>query len=637
MAKFEYQPALDGVRALAVAAVLGFHLDVSWMTGGYLGVSVFFTLSGFLITSLLLVEHGQKGYVDLPGFYQRRARRLVPAGLFVLALVCVGVATKLIDAPSTFRRQVIGAVLQVLNWVQLFSKQSYADLFRAPSPIVHYWSLGIEEQFYVIWPLLLVVILRLLRRYAAPERLLAVTSGLWAICAVSAPLTARWWSNDAAYYATWARAPEVLSGAVLAVLLSRRTLPRWCAWLAPLAVGGMAVLVVVTPAGHGWAFAGGLPLFSLLSLLLVAGLQVPSPVTRALSFRPLVWVGGISYGLYLFHWPLFQLLDEDRTGLHGVALAAVRLAVTFAAATVSYYALEHPIRTRQVLPSVRALTATLAGAVMVVAVLAFSVDVPVAQEAGGPTIITAATTVPPATTSGGGSTPSTGGASTTTPPPTVMAVFGDSVPAWLIRDGAAGFTHSDVVLVNGTIPGCDGVVNMPPVRSGLGNIVDVPADCQPWDTWYPKVLDEKAAEVGAPVTVALLVVGTKAALDRQVDGGWTGPCDTLDWYVSDIEARVDWLRSRGITPVFAMPPRLGGKSLFIMPRDHPQRVACERAALQQMVERDHVLTVDLDPELCPNDDCDAIRNNDGIHVDPPYAAEVLNWLVGEALRLVRSG
>ncbi len=163
----EYQPALDGVRALAVVAVLLFHGGVSWLTGGYLGVSVFFTLSGFLITTLLVRETATSGRVDAGRFYARRARRLLPASLVCIAAVCVLAAAGAFKGVSGLRRDVLGALLQVFNWVKLGSGQSYADLTTAASglrhPLDHYWSLSIEEQFYWVWPVAVLGLVRLSR------------------------------------------------------------------------------------------------------------------------------------------------------------------------------------------------------------------------------------------------------------------------------------------------------------------------------------------------------------------------------------------------------------------------------------------------------------------------------------------
>jgi len=167
-----YQPALDGVRALAVAAVLAFHGGASWMTGGYVGVSVFFTLSGYLITSLLLAEHDSTGTVALGPFYARRMKRLLPASLVCLALVLGAAALGAFDSVTTLRRDSLGALLQVANWVKLFGDASYADLTNATlgrvGPLEHYWSLAIEEQFYWVWPLVVRAVLRRTTRPLGP-------------------------------------------------------------------------------------------------------------------------------------------------------------------------------------------------------------------------------------------------------------------------------------------------------------------------------------------------------------------------------------------------------------------------------------------------------------------------------------
>ncbi len=633
---FGYQPALDGVRALAVMAVLGFHLGIGWLSGGYLGVSVFFTLSGFLITSLLLREHGGSGRVDLPAFYQRRARRLIPAGLLVLGLVCIAGAADLFELRSTFRRDVLASMFQVLNWVQLIGNQSYADLFTSPSPVTHYWSLGVEEQFYVLWPFLLVLLLRFLHRRAAMERLLSALVVLWVLSAIAAPLTARWWSHDAAYYATWARASEVMSGAVLAALLVRRRPSTWWAFLAPLALAIMAVAVVLTPAGHGWAFAGGLPLFGVVSALLVAGLQTPGLYQWVLSARPLVWIGRLSYGIYLFHWPVFVILDEPRTGLDGLPLVALRLAVTMALAVASYYLLEHPVRIRRVLPSARRLTTALGAGVLVVGALAVTSDVPVAASpAAIPTIVTAASsTVPTATSASAGVGPTettASGPASTVPRPVALALLGDSVPAWLVRDGAPGFTRADAAVVNGAREACDAMIDMPVARDKFGTELRPPKDCEEWDTWYPKVIDQMGPISGHPIDVAVLMIGQAPVLDHLVDGRWVAPCDSIEWYLTDVQLRVESLRERGLPVVFVLPARLGERSQFSVPPDFEARMNCIRAALVPFAERLQLPTVDLDPVLCPANDCNALRTRDGVHVDPDRAPEVLDWLVGAVL------
>jgi peptidoglycan/LPS O-acetylase OafA/YrhL len=346
--RFAYQPALDGVRAVAVAMVLVFHGGFGWMTGGYVGVSVFFTLSGYLITSLALVEHEQTGRLDVRAFYARRVRRLMPASLLCLVAVIVLAVAGVFAGVEHLRRDVWAAVVPVYNWVSLAGGKSYSELVAAvaepASPLDHYWSLAIEEQFYWVWPLALIGVLRLHRRGR-----LVVVGGLFAVGAAAAPVIHEVWGPDAAYWATPARLGEILIGALLAVLFHGRAvdgagLPRAVRWLAP---AGLAVVVwaaVTWPAGSGPAYTGWLPVFALASAALIAGLQVDSPLRRLLSVRPLVLAGVISYGVYLFHWPVYAVVDGERTGLDGATLFALRVSVTIAVAALSFLLLERPIR-----------------------------------------------------------------------------------------------------------------------------------------------------------------------------------------------------------------------------------------------------------------------------------------------------
>jgi peptidoglycan/LPS O-acetylase OafA/YrhL len=369
--RFAYQPALDGVRALAVAMVLVFHAGFGWMSGGYVGVSVFFTLSGYLITSLALVEHERTGAFDGRAFYARRIRRLLPASVLCLVIVVALAAGGLFAGVDHLRRDVWAAIIPVYNWVLLAGGRSYADLVAGvgdpASPLDHYWSLAIEEQFYWVWPLVLVGLFTLRRR----ARLVAVAT-LVAAAGIAAPLIHRLWGPDATYWATPARLGEILAGALIAVLLHRPAiaaggLPSVVQWLAP---AGLAVIVwaaVTWPADSGPAYAGWLPLFALASGALIVGLQVDSPLRRILSIRPIVFVGVISYGIYLFHWPTYAVLDRQRTGLDGAALFSVRVAVTLAVAALSFFLLERPIRLARPLRWRTTATAALASGAVVIA------------------------------------------------------------------------------------------------------------------------------------------------------------------------------------------------------------------------------------------------------------------------------
>ena len=371
-ARIAYQPALDGVRAIAVTMVLLFHGGVSWMNGGYFGVSVFFTLSGFLITSLLCSEFSSTHRVAPGAFYVRRAKRLLPASIVCLSVVSIMASANAWTAANHVRRDLLGSLGQVANWVRLLAGESYVDAQSASagfrSPLDHYWSLAIEEQFYWVWPLAFWGLARWARRRNVS--LTSVVCVCTAVFAACAPLIAAVWGSDAAYWATPARAGEILLGALVAVLLSEGRV-RATRWMAPLGLALVLAFGFVLPAASGPAYSGGFPVLALASAMLLLGLQREGFVRSLLSWRPFVSLGRISYGVYLYHLPVFVFMTSQRTGLDGWALLASRFAVTLAIAITSYRLIEQPIRRATwagVRTAVSAATATAAVAVLVAAV-----------------------------------------------------------------------------------------------------------------------------------------------------------------------------------------------------------------------------------------------------------------------------
>jgi len=353
--------ALDGVRAVAVALVLLFHAGWSWMPAGYLGVSVFFTLSGFLITRLLLAEHASTQRIDLASFAARRLRRLLPASVLCLAAVVIARGAGAFAAVPALRRDIIGALTQSFNWVRLAGSSSYADLFAGASastvsPVEHFWSLAIEEQFYLIWPLVAFGLVR----YAGGNRRRVAwwIAGITLAFAVGAPLIATGMGPDAAYWSTPARLAEILVGATLAAAMHAGvTVPRRASLLAPPALATIVVASMLWPSGGGPAYGGWLPVFSLASAALITGVLVPGPVQRLLSRRPLVWLGGISYGLYLFHWPVYTVLRERGLVLDRPGPFALALVLTVGFAVASSRLVELPIRRTHAAPARTALIA----------------------------------------------------------------------------------------------------------------------------------------------------------------------------------------------------------------------------------------------------------------------------------------
>lgn len=348
--RLAYEPALDGVRALAVALVLVFHADLGVFTGGYVGVSVFFTLSGYLITRLLVIEHRSTGRISIVEFVDRRIRRLFPASMLCLVGVIVAARLGWFAEDLDLRRDVIGAALQVQNWVQLAGGDSYRELLEGgvgrASPLEHYWSLAIEEQFYWLWPVAAVVAFGW--RSGTVRR-----RALWAgfvVAAALAPVIAATWGPDAAYLATPARLSELLAGAVLAVFVddrARRDRPlgvRAAAGFTTVAIVAIVMVALLAPADGGPLFHGAFPVFSLASVLLILGTTTATPISRAMGARWLVAIGRVSYGLYLFHWPVYVVLDPVRTGLGDAELFVVRIVVTAALTIASYHLVERPVR-----------------------------------------------------------------------------------------------------------------------------------------------------------------------------------------------------------------------------------------------------------------------------------------------------
>jgi peptidoglycan/LPS O-acetylase OafA/YrhL len=339
---------LDGFRGVAVVIIMAFHADLPGTQGGYLGVSQFFTLSGFLITALLLRNHLGAGR-SLRSFWARRARRLMPAAYVALAgIVVFGATVATRQQLEALPGDILAAATWTANWRFVLNGQSYINLFAAPSPVQHFWSLAVEEQFYVVLPLAMLLLLRRTqsrRVIAASLALAAVASTAWMLL-----LYERGASIDRLYYGTDTRMAEFLTGAALAVVLMQRgatishRLRRYIAAASVVALGLTVWAWVSVPLQDSLMWRGGLLGFSLLSCtLILAVIADAGPVASVFSFKPLVAVGVISYGLYLYHWPIFLWLTEERTGLSLWPLFALRLAVTFVAAILSYRFIEQPM------------------------------------------------------------------------------------------------------------------------------------------------------------------------------------------------------------------------------------------------------------------------------------------------------
>ncbi len=346
-----YIPALDGLRAVAVLAVIAYHLGVPGLSGGLMGVTVFFVISGYIVTKILLVEFSRTGRIGFKDFYIRRAKRLLPA--IVLVIAATGTLCTLFNHVllTKMRPEVLPSLLFVNNWWQIFNDASYFENIGLPSPLTHFWSLAIEEQFYLVLPLTLLCVLKFGGRLGRRRNLAVMMLVLAGIFAVEMVLLFDPTQDPTrVYYGTDTRAFSLLIGAFVAVITtgSRRRLPR--GQREGLAVAGAVgvLLCLSLMAGDApFTYQGGMVLCSALTAMLIYGTlwKDSGLVAKALSARPLIWVGKRSYGLYLWHYPLVLLFtpangSDSTTWL----LMAAALACTFACAALSYRFVENPIR-----------------------------------------------------------------------------------------------------------------------------------------------------------------------------------------------------------------------------------------------------------------------------------------------------
>ncbi len=411
-----YLPGLDGVRALAVIGVLLYHADLTWMRGGFLGVDVFFVLSGFLITTLILEEFDRSGRIDFAKFYLGRARRLLPAVLLMLAVVSIAAALLYRDVASQVRADVVASMLYVNNWWYIFNDQSYFEFIGRPPLLKHLWSLAVEEQFYLVWPAVAFFVASRSGRRAVcvTALLLALLSTAWMVWLSVANGFPEFADPSRAYFGTDSHAMGLLVGAALATAWRpgrlRSDVPRG-ATVIITGVGLAALLAVVwffMVVGEftSWMYRGGFLALAVIVALLIAMATHPgAPLGRWLGTQPWRYVGQRSYGLYLWHWPIYMVTRPALdTPLDGVPLLVLRLGLTFGIAELSFRFFEMPIRrgaidrwvkawresdgverSRQSRHGLVAIASIVAGVVVVGAVLA-SAPAPTAAEGLAPDV-----------------------------------------------------------------------------------------------------------------------------------------------------------------------------------------------------------------------------------------------------------
>lgn len=332
---------------------MGYHADISWLAGGFLGVDVFFVLSGFLITSLLVVELEKSGRVNLLAFWGRRARRLLPAIVVVLLAVAI-YANWIAEALALpgIRSDSFATMGFVNNWRYATGGGSYFENFDIfTSPLRHTWSLAIEEQFYFVWPIVLLLGWKLTRRTGDPRRAMFFVAVIGALASAALMFALYLPEHDRArvYFGTDTRAQAVLIGAALALYAAWRKLPSFSSPMSRAVLTISCVVLAAMIVGVGdtssMLFYGGFLVAAVVAMIATAGAAQPGRFADVLSVDPLVAIGRLSYGLYLWHWPVFVAMRE--TNLRGLSLLVAEFAITFGCALASFVLVEQPIRTRR--------------------------------------------------------------------------------------------------------------------------------------------------------------------------------------------------------------------------------------------------------------------------------------------------
>jgi peptidoglycan/LPS O-acetylase OafA/YrhL len=584
-ARLPYQPALDGLRALAVIAVLVYHQ--SHLGGGFLGVDVFFVLSGFLITSLLLIDHQNTGRVISFGFWRRRARRLYPALLVLLAIAALYAAT--VAKPQNLE------AIRNGSWATLLYVQNYW-LIDHPrdfaSPLNHTWSLSIEEQFYLVWPLVLAALIGLTRR----TRWL-VTAILALALASAAIMFYRYTTTHttgSSYASTETRAQELLIGAALAAVLLRRRIAgsRYLDFAGLVAFAFLVVLVFTGSNQQGFLYRGGFLLVAVASAVLITAIVSENGLLRtALSWKPLVAIGLISYGLYLYHVPLFGFVEAQDVVRNEVGLVVMKIGLALIVATASYFLIERPIR-HGALTRGRLLVVAptaIAAVVAIVVVSTRGAAPPPVAELQGAIFRRARIEAPDSSTR--------------------VLMAGDTFASSFVTAEQPRFEGAGIQgVVEWASGGCDVLGN----RIAIGDTV-LPASppCEFGPSYY-------SAVIGYQPDVVVLTFGPNLVFDRVVDDERydVGTPEHREW----LYERLDFLRGlleRGgaqlvLTTVPCMsPPTTGQYAGLAGPMRDPERIKAANAGLRAYAQDRNVRIADLGAFLCTNPE---YMGDTGVHL-----------------------
>jgi peptidoglycan/LPS O-acetylase OafA/YrhL len=632
-------PALDGWRGFTIWFAISVHAGY-FTAGGVLSLDTFFVLSGFLITGLLVREWERSSTIRLLAFWARRARRLLPALFVVLAGVLVYAA---VFAPALgldqLRGDVLSALGYVVNWHFIASGQSYFAAFTTPSPVLHLWSLAVEEQFYLIWPLVVLGTLGLARRRLSRRTSIACVG---VVALVGALASSVWMVHlyepggdpSRVYYGTDTRAQAMLIGAALAVFatLHGPLRSRWARG-ALTAATPLCMVIVVAPwfasdatAVHD-VFYGryGLLVYCVATALVLWRLTQPAAgaLGVALSWAPMRWVGGISYEMYLWHWPTYLVLTPDRTGLDGGALFGLRLATVVVFAWATSRLVADPIRRGVRLHS--ASLARIAAGGMVVAL--------------GAGVFAATVGAEPALSGRAGEVADQGAAPTTRSPQALkVMVVGDSQGATMAQGiraapGIFGLSAQPGLSVwNRAILGCS-IATFPTLVVDGNRTANKCGGADAWQRAWSA--DVKTFRPDATVVMAgAWDVYDAVMADGSVAHAGQGTFDR--GYQRDVELLIDTLSSTGGAVVVILPPCWGENHLIGTDAQIPERLDPTRLRAVEAVWRRAAVArgahlLDLDHVLCPHGVSDESIRPDGAH----FSSEGANRVAPLVARAVR--
>jgi peptidoglycan/LPS O-acetylase OafA/YrhL len=623
-----------------------------WARGGFLGVDTFFVLSGYLITVLLLRESRETGRISLRRFWARRARRLLPALLLVLAALAAYATTLPTEARPRLRGDALATLGYVANWRFVAQAEDYFTHTGPPSPLRHTWSLGVEEQFYLLWPLLFLVALRLRRPRAAVVGLASL--GTVASAVAMARMADGGASVARLYYATDTRISSLLVGCLLAAVLGRFPGERPLRRASARALTAIAALAGVAVTGGLWVTAdverlwrGGFLIAAVATAAVVAGVALDprGPIGRLVAAPPLAALGVVSYGVYLWHWPVYLVVNGERTGLVGAPLLGARVAVTLLVAVASFLLVERPVL-RGALRSWRALVVPPA-AVGAVSAAIVVVTLPVPQvvpwRAPPVTEVTAgapASAAPESTAPDSASPASTGGAAVGAN--ARVLVLGDSVALTLGYGLEQVADEQGMDVTDRGILGC-GLLTAGTYRY-VGEVHTTPPECAATRARWRTDVDTSHPDV------VLLLVGRWEVMDRLEDGRWVHVGDPAydERLAAELDEAVQVLSARGAAvglltaPYYHRAERPDGG---LWPEDDPARVDRWNALVRDAAARHPRVAHVVDLGARTTGEPGVYRNYldgielryDGVHFTGRAARYLGRWILPQVAAWPRPG